>query len=130
VRAGSIVPLGPVRQHDRDRSGEDTITLLIHPAGRSSFTLYEDDGETNTGGHALTEFTCVEDTGNCVVTIGPPQGDAAQIPKSRSYTLQVFCPHRPRSVTLDGAPVPHQHDGTSFLFIHLGGAPARVEMHP
>ncbi len=100
VRAGSIVPLGPVRQHDRDRASGEAITLLIHPAGGSSFTLYEDDGETNAyaaGGHVLTEFTCAQDPAGCTVTIGRPQGEAALIPRGRSYTLQIFCQHPPRS---------------------------------
>ena len=46
VRAGAIMPMGPVVQH---LTGEppDEITLLIYPEGASSFTLYEDDGETN-----------------------------------------------------------------------------------
>jgi len=134
VRGGSIVPLGPVRQHDRDRAS-DEITLLIHPAGASSFTLYEDDGESNAyavGGSALTEFTCAEDENGVVVTIGPPQGDVALIPQGRSYTLQICCPHPPRSVTLDGAALPQahasRHDGDRFLFIRLGGGTARVRI--
>ena len=131
VRAGSIVPLGPVRQHDRDRGSEE-ITLLIHPAGASSFTLYEDDGETNgyaAGRHVMTEFTCTQDQTGCTVTIGRPQGEAALLPQGRSYTLQISCPSTPRSVTLDGAPMTDwRHDGDRFLFIRLGGGAATVRI--
>jgi len=139
VRAGSIVPFGPVRQHDRDRGGADEMTLLIHPAGRSSFTLYEDDGETNayaSGGYVLTDFTCAENAGGFEVTISPPQGDAALIPESRACTLQILCPRPPRSVALDGAGLPPSrdaargwwHDGDRFLFVRFGGGPARVRI--
>jgi alpha-glucosidase (family GH31 glycosyl hydrolase) len=52
VRSGAILPLGPVTQHWDGRLPAD-MTILVYPEGRSSFTLYEDDGETNsyrTGG--------------------------------------------------------------------------------
>lgn len=45
VRAGSILPLGPVVQH----TGEQTaapLELRIYPGADATFTLYEDDGET------------------------------------------------------------------------------------
>ena len=46
VRAGAIVPLGPVVQHTGERP-LDEVTLLIYPEGASRFELYEDDGRTN-----------------------------------------------------------------------------------
>ena len=43
VRAGSIVPLGPVQQHSgQDRSG--TIELRVYPGADADLTLYEDEG--------------------------------------------------------------------------------------
>jgi len=46
VRAGSILPIGPVIQN----TGQDTVTpleLRIYPGRDGSFTLTEDDGKTN-----------------------------------------------------------------------------------
>jgi alpha-glucosidase/alpha-D-xyloside xylohydrolase len=43
VRAGAIIPLGPVQQY----SGEDSsgsLTLSIYPGADGKFQLYEDDG--------------------------------------------------------------------------------------
>jgi len=45
VRAGAILPLGPVIQHSGERSDEP-LTLIVHPGADGSFTLYEDDGES------------------------------------------------------------------------------------
>ena len=43
VRAGSIVPFGPVKQHTAERSDEP-ITFVIYPGADGMYSLYEDDG--------------------------------------------------------------------------------------
>jgi alpha-glucosidase/alpha-D-xyloside xylohydrolase len=43
VRAGSILPLGPMKQYV-DEKVESPITLSIFPGADASFLLYEDDG--------------------------------------------------------------------------------------
>src|SRR5262245_43578923 len=45
VRAGSIQPLGPVKQYT-DENVNDPLTLVIYPGADAAFTLYEDDGKT------------------------------------------------------------------------------------
>ena len=43
VKAGSIVPVGPVQQYaGQDRSG--TLELRVYPGADADFTLYEDEG--------------------------------------------------------------------------------------
>jgi alpha-D-xyloside xylohydrolase len=44
VRAGSILPMGPVRQHVNDLP-EASIELHIYPGKDGSFELYEDEGD-------------------------------------------------------------------------------------
>jgi alpha-D-xyloside xylohydrolase len=44
VRAGSILPMGPVRQHVNDLP-EAPIELHIYPGKDGSFALYEDEGD-------------------------------------------------------------------------------------
>ncbi len=44
VRAGSILPMGPVRQHVNDLP-EAPIELHIYPGQDGSFELYEDEGD-------------------------------------------------------------------------------------
>jgi len=43
VRAGSILPLGPVKQYASDRSDEP-LSISVYPGANASFLLYEDDG--------------------------------------------------------------------------------------
>jgi alpha-glucosidase (family GH31 glycosyl hydrolase) len=43
VRAGAIVPLGPVRQYVDERVDEP-LTLQVYPGADGAATLYDDDG--------------------------------------------------------------------------------------
>jgi alpha-glucosidase len=104
VRAGAIVPLGPVVQHTRERP-LDEITLRIYPESASRFEMYEDDGRSQAyrdGRRALTTFTCTKDTRDVTVRIEAPAGDAAVVPAGRRYVLQIRL-DGPASVHLDGA---------------------------
>lgn len=43
VRAGSILPLGPVKQHTEDMV-DQPLSISVYPGGSASFLLYDDDG--------------------------------------------------------------------------------------
>ncbi len=43
VRAGAVVPLGPVKQHVNEQVDEP-LTLTIYPGADGAFSLYDDDG--------------------------------------------------------------------------------------
>ncbi len=45
VRAGSILPLAPVKQYAGEKV-EEPLTLSIYPGANTSFLLYEDDGSS------------------------------------------------------------------------------------
>jgi alpha-glucosidase/alpha-D-xyloside xylohydrolase len=45
VRAGAIIPHGPVREYVDQRSS-DPMTLVVYPGADGAFTLYEDDGRS------------------------------------------------------------------------------------
>jgi alpha-glucosidase/alpha-D-xyloside xylohydrolase len=45
VRGGSIIPMGPVKQHTSEKV-DGPLTLLVYPGADAAFTLYEDDGLT------------------------------------------------------------------------------------
>jgi len=65
VRAGSILPLGPVIQHTSQLPG-GPLELQIYPGKDATFTLFEDDGETTDylkGQVRLTTFTWQDKTG-------------------------------------------------------------------
>ncbi len=103
ARAGAIIPLGPAIQHTGEPQEE--ITLLIYPAGRSRFVLYEDDGRTNAyqrGYHALTLFECAADPAGSTVRIGVPAGDRSMVPAGRRYLIRVRI-DRPAAVLVGGS---------------------------
>ena len=93
VRAGAIVPMGPVIQHTGEPQAE--ITLLVYPSapsGTSRFEMYEDDGRSNayrSGGHALTPIECVAGPGRVTVRIGEPAGDRSVVPAGRRYLIRI-----------------------------------------
>ena len=45
VRAGAILPLGPVRQHVGDNV-DAPLSLMVYPGADGAFLVYEDDGRT------------------------------------------------------------------------------------
>jgi alpha-glucosidase (family GH31 glycosyl hydrolase) len=45
VRAGAIVPMGPVKQYT-DEAVDGPLTIAIYPGANGSFLLYEDDGKS------------------------------------------------------------------------------------
>jgi alpha-glucosidase (family GH31 glycosyl hydrolase) len=58
VKAGSILPLGPVKQYATEPAGGD-MELRIYPGADGSFSLYEDDGVSfrfEQGEYTQTEF--------------------------------------------------------------------------
>jgi alpha-glucosidase (family GH31 glycosyl hydrolase) len=45
VRAGAILPMGPVKQYVEEKV-DGPLTLKVHPGADGSFLLYEDDGRS------------------------------------------------------------------------------------
>ena len=45
IRAGAILPLGPVKQYVEEKS-DQPLTVNVYPGAHGSFTLYEDDGQS------------------------------------------------------------------------------------
>jgi len=103
VRAGAIIPMGPVMQHSSERP-LDELTLRVHPEGTTRFTLYEDDGRTQgyrEGRYARILFECVAAPDAVTVRIGAATGDASVVPARRRYHLEMGGP-APRAVVVDG----------------------------
>ncbi len=114
VKAGAIVPMGPDIEY-ADEKPLDPLTLDIYPSGTSSYTLYEDDGETRQyitqNAYTTTTYTCIEDGSNVITfNIGARQNHNEQItdymPESRSYNLQFNHIADIVSVTMNTSVVP------------------------
>ena len=136
VRAGAIIPTTSPAQHDRRGVWPD-LTVMVYPSGRSSFTLYEDDGATSdyrSGRHALSELRCEAEPAAITVSAAAPQGDASLVPAGRPIAFKISAP-LPRSVELvakgavprvpDGSGPGWWHDG-QFLHVRVGGQPVTV----
>ena len=97
ARGGAIIPLGPVVQYAGERPLTE-ITLLTYARGSSSFTLYEDDGETNAyrdGAHAETRFDCIQDAFGVTFRVSAPIGMIADS-AGRRYICKMRADRAPR----------------------------------
>ena len=88
VRAGSIVPTGPVRQHVGDLP-DAPVTLLVYPGADGTFSLYEDDGTSRqylNGAWARIGFDWDDATGT--LTIGPREGRFDGMQERRTFHIR------------------------------------------
>lgn len=104
IKAGAILPDGP----EMDYVGEtpvETIRLEVYPDGQSTFTLYEDDGnslEYLQGAVAETVIRCEADTSEVELTIGPRVGQYTGMPVRRNFDVRVHTPQT-QAVSVNGA---------------------------
>jgi alpha-glucosidase (family GH31 glycosyl hydrolase) len=117
VRAGSIIPMGPVMQWV-NQVPTDPLTLDIYPAGTTSYTLYEDDGVSTDyarGAFSTTKLASANSGKGEVVTIGASTGDYNEKPAARTYVLKINQQtSRPKTVTRDGETIPPLSSRAAF----------------
>ena len=110
VRAGSIIPMYPEMLVLGDKP-YDPITFDVYPdffGGRdATFTLYEDDGETQafrkydayTTQDISASVFSTSDFGSIQVALGPAEGNGYDgMPEARAYEFAIHCPVEPTSV--------------------------------
>ena len=92
VRAGSIVPLGPVQQY----VGEDNNPpeeIRIYPGARGQFTLYDDDGQTYEYEHGQSSRIGLNwDDATKTLHIAAREGKFAGMPYSRTFCVKYMNP--------------------------------------
>jgi alpha-glucosidase (family GH31 glycosyl hydrolase) len=129
VRAGAIIPLGPVKQFV-DEVPDTEITLQIFAGADGAAELYEDDGTTNgyrEGHFAVTGFRMTQAAQGLALDIGST-GDTGLLPPGRSYTLRVHALGPARSVTVDGdAHAAWQRGADGVLVVELPPGARHVE---
>jgi alpha-glucosidase len=109
VRAGGIIPMGPSMSY-ANAFTPDFLDVNIWPAPPgfgSSFTLFEDDGETFDflgGEYARTPISADHEGDAFVVTLGPREGSYPV--GSRAFYLKIRDLDAPVTVTLDGVALP------------------------
>jgi alpha-glucosidase len=76
VKAGAIIPMAPDNQHYIDEIASP-LTIQIYPEGKSSFELYEDDGESydyEKDIFSITTFSCTENGNELLIEKSAPSG--------------------------------------------------------
>ncbi|MEI8086074.1 MAG: DUF5110 domain-containing protein, partial [Paludibacter sp.] len=105
VRAGAILPMYQPMMYDWERP-TDTLTLHVYPSGKSSFTMYEDDGltrEHRQGIYASTKFeSSVSENGDLNFKINKAEGEFNGRLKERTYLMEIHSSSSPNIVTFNG----------------------------
>ena len=110
VKAGAIIPMGPETLYDGQKP-MDPITFDVYPSGKSSFTMYEDDGSTQkyrTGAFAKTviemESPITPDASGdqIALKVGAAKGTYDGMPAQRAYAVDMHVTAKPAKVTLGG----------------------------
>ena len=86
VRAGSIVPMGPMIQYASQ--SVDPLEIRVYEGRDASFTLYEDEGDTynyETGGYSTIPFTWSDSAKQ--LTIGARTGSYTGLPMTRTFNV-------------------------------------------
>jgi alpha-D-xyloside xylohydrolase len=86
VKAGSIVPMGPMIQYATESI--DPLEIRVYKGQNASFTLYEDEGDTynyETGKYSEIRFTWDDAAGQ--LTIGARTGSYSGMPASRTFNV-------------------------------------------
>ena len=115
VRAGSIVPMGPVMQYATEKP-DAPYEIRIYPGADAKFTLYEDDNETYN--YEKGEYATVDLAWNDAaktLTIGPRQGSFPGMVAQRKLNIVLALPGKNagigdgstdvKTVTYTGKPV-------------------------
>jgi alpha-glucosidase len=114
VKAGAIIPMYPEMLYDREKP-KDPVTFDVYPFGKSSFSLYEDDGTTQEYRAGAFARTVIEaeapkslDVPGSQITIrvGAAKGKYRDMPATRSYVVDVHVPAKPASVKLGDKALP------------------------
>jgi len=102
VRAGAIVPMGPVQQYV-DEQPNATITLAVYTGANGNFALYDDDGRSEQyRGGAFSRVPITYDDVSGAVTIGDRQG-AGYKDMVANRTIRVRWVAAGRPLALDSA---------------------------
>ncbi|HKV81203.1 MAG TPA: TIM-barrel domain-containing protein [Candidatus Sulfotelmatobacter sp.] len=102
VAAGTVLPLGPVKQHTAEKV-DQPLTISIYPGANGSFLLYEDDGRSfnHRKGEWMGTRLAWNDTAR-TLTLSLAPGSRMLPPLRRNISVNVLGAQR--NVNFDGNP--------------------------
>jgi alpha-glucosidase (family GH31 glycosyl hydrolase) len=105
VRAGSIIPMGPVKQYAAEKV-DGPLTLLIYPGADAASALYEDDGATFN--YRRGEFMRIEMIWNDSrrsLTLRLAKGSRTLPPFKRNIEARLAGEKATRAIAFEGRPI-------------------------
>lgn len=105
VRAGAIIPMGPVKQYV-DEPVDEPVSVTVYPGAGGAFTLYEDDGRSfahKRGDFMRVAMTWSDAARRFSVALAP--GSRPRGPMPRRFDVRVAGGPTVRSISFDGKPV-------------------------
>ncbi len=108
VKAGAIIPMGPEMLYDGQKP-MDPITFDVYPSGKTSFAMYEDDGNTQKYRAGAFARTLIEmdapmtpdSAGDRItLTVGAAKGAYDGMPAERGYGVEMHVTKKPSTVTV------------------------------
>jgi alpha-glucosidase (family GH31 glycosyl hydrolase) len=134
VKAGAVIPMYPEMLHDREKP-KDPVTFDIYPSGKSSFTLYEDDGVTQDYRAGMYAKTLVEVDAPKIIDAPVPPAPvtaAAAKPAPAKKTAAVEAPSAQITVKVGPAKGKYRDMPAARSYIvdvHLPVRPAGVRLN-
>jgi alpha-glucosidase/alpha-D-xyloside xylohydrolase len=101
VKAGAIIPFDPIRQYIQQAVTEPT-TIKVYDGANGSYTLYDDDGETQEylkGQGTWTEFTWNDKDRKLTIKPGAAMASAA---KAKTYKIKLMAANKEKVVNYTG----------------------------
>ncbi|MPQ44220.1 discoidin domain-containing protein, partial [Clostridium tarantellae] len=112
IKDGAIIPMYPNSNHDGEviADSENPITFDVYPSGKTSFELYEDDGNTREHREGAFANTLIESdaptsgTGKAIIKVNATEGTYENIQESRKNEFSIHTKVDPGSIklTIDG----------------------------
>jgi alpha-glucosidase/alpha-D-xyloside xylohydrolase len=105
VRAGAVLPLGPVKQY-ADEPVDAPLSLIVYPGADGTSSLYEDDGRTfnyRSGDWMRFEMGWHDRTRR--LTLRVANGSRLREPMPRTFNVRVAGEQTKRTVTFEGRPM-------------------------
>jgi alpha-glucosidase/alpha-D-xyloside xylohydrolase len=105
VRAGAIVPFGPLKQYT-DQASDEPLAVYIHPGANGAFLLYEDDGVSF--GYRKGDWTGIRMTWDDPVrrlTLRLAEGSRLRAPNPRRIVCRLAASKAERTVDFTGEPL-------------------------
>jgi alpha-glucosidase len=105
VRAGALIPMGPVKQYTAERV-EGPLEVVVHPGANGAFSLYEDDGATMN--YRQGKFMRIDmhwDDRRRQLSLRLAKDSQMLPPTNRKFALRIAGEQKVRDLVFHGRPV-------------------------